>query len=150
MFSWSHYMLSTIQQSIQAGHCWVDMAADSRHHNSNVCDTFWDWAEYYKTVNVRNGGDSTALAEIVETLMQIKVDERYPIGVFSEDESLENCLTCVSVVIPESVYAWKPETNKDDGHPEARNGLIPQRLLNPLDKVDQYLYDLIKSTRHAI
>lgn len=145
-FSWCHYMLSSIQQGIQHGHCGDEMSLKYRHKRDNM---YWEWLRNHKTVNVRNGGDSNKLKEIMQLFNS--PENKYPWGYFKEDSSLECALTCVSVVLPDSVFAWEATFGL---HRQAitffnEGGEQDKYITNPLDTYDQKLYDLIKSTRFA-
>ena len=156
MFSWNNYFISTIQQGIQAGHCWVDMAVKYENEplvgelpEHDQWHTFWVWAANHKTVNVRNGGDIPSIIAIINKLADFDSEGKlnYPFDAFYEDESQGGQITSVSIVIPEHVFAWEPEY--EGGFPIAYADGTVKNIKNKLDEVDQYLYDLIKSTRHA-
>lgn len=143
MFSWGNFYLSSIQQGIQAGHAWVDMAVKyfyPSHGTAYQRDMFWEWARDCKVVNVRNGGEQEALRSILG-LFDSK-DNPYPWVEFREDQGLNYALTNVSIVLPEKVYAYEPEIKVgNDGE-----------VIQPKDltKFELEVYNLIKSTRLAI
>lgn len=153
MFSWTHFMLSSIQHGIQAGHDWMDMAVKYQNFDINNAGSyaksclFWQWARKEKTVNVRNGGDQTALIDIVKLFQ--RPDNPYPWSQFREDKSLNECLTSVSIVVPKHVFTWEAELDVEDHDPNGHLPLLVDVVKNPLDSFDQELYNLIKSTRHA-
>ena len=64
---------------------------------------FRDWAENHKTMVFLNGGNQASLQELRDYFTS--PDNPYAWGHFSEDEqSLNNCLTCVGIVLPEKIY----------------------------------------------
>ncbi len=104
---------------------------------------YWEWARQHKTVNILNGFEQTNLERIIE-LFKHK-DNNYPWCQWREDESCNNCLTSVSIVVPEHVYAHEeyPKVELEDVVP------LVHRERKLLKGFDGLLYDLIKSTRHA-
>lgn len=151
LFSWTHFMLSSIQHGIQHGHCTDEMSGKYQQLYTRDLPTelrhkrYWEWLRNWKTVNVRNGGDQQSLIDIVKLFQ--RPDNPYPWGQFREDKSLNECLTCVSIVVPEHVFAWEPVY--EGGFPVAYGNGEVKNLTNKLDSFDQELYNLIKSTRHA-
>lgn len=156
MFSFNNYFMSTIQQGIQAGHCWMDMGVKYSEAKLSGCSpadydiisNFWDWARNHKTVNVRNAGDMICIREIITELES--QDNPYPWGYFTEDATQCCQTTSVSIVIPEHVYAHNPAP-QPDSYQIGSYSIQPAVHIIPkkLDTFDKYLYDLIKSTRHA-
>lgn len=151
MFSWGNFYLSSIQQGIQAGHCWMDMAVKYQWHKCSehlcgeqVTETFWRWSVRDKVVNVRNGGEQEALRDLL-TLFS-REDNPYPWCEFREDEGLNHALTNVSIVVPEHVFAWEPinAVYASIGYETSMS------CENPLTEFDKELYNLIQRTRHAI
>lgn len=145
MFSFQHFQFAGIHAGIQSGHCWIEMATKYRKEcfkGDFERSMFWDWAQNHKTVNIRNGGDQNRLFEIVELFKDPL--NNYPWVKWEEDSSCNNCLTCVSIVVPEKVYAWEPE-GVSIGTP-----ITPEKFVTPITNFDQKLYELIKNTKHAI
>jgi len=149
MFSFQHFQFAGIHAGIQSGHSWIQMAVDYNHNlrdlntkEKKARKIFWEWARDYRTVSIRNGGDQNGLYKILDIIHSY--DNPYPWAKWFEDSSCNHCLTCVSIVIPESVYAWKPEGL-------ARLDIRTQgEYINSLGKFDHKLYELIKKTKHAL
>lgn len=101
-----NYYLSSIQQGIQAAHCAVDMAmkySSHRGEDNQSWVTFCEWAEGHKTMVLLNGGNQSALNDFAFFLNN--VDNPFPWEQFFEDEqSLNNALTCVGIILPERIY----------------------------------------------
>ena len=101
-----NFYLSSIQQGIQSAHCMHEMFTKYRDVNTEPqTSVLYDWANNHKTMIVLNGGDSQSIAELYELLAPLAKEGFFPFAKFSEDErSLNNALTCVGVVLPESIY----------------------------------------------
>ncbi len=102
LYTFVNYYLSPIQHGIQTAHVVSELSVKyynpSSHHYM-----LYDWAKNHKTIIVLNGGNQANLQEIL--LFLSDPDNQYPYTHFCEDEqSLNNALTCVGIVIPEYVY----------------------------------------------
>lgn len=123
LYTFSNFYLSSIQQGIQSAHCLHDMFLTYRDTDNKADGTLYEWAEHHKTMIVLNGGDSLSLQELYDELSVLAHKRFYPYGKFSEDtRSLNNALTCVGVVLPESVYGI-----------DLRDETIPLSSYNPTD-----------------
>ena len=94
-----------MQRGIQTGHAAVDIV------RKYVLDEFGimseneamvkDWADNHKTFIVLNGGNNASLMNTYDIISK----SNYPFIKFHEDEdSLGSILTCVGVVIPETIF----------------------------------------------
>lgn len=108
MFTFGHFMLSSIQQGIQAAHAITEMF--TFYHRPDTSETaspdgtlLYSWANQHKTMVCKNGGDTEALENILETL---NVGENhFPFHGFHEsDGALNGSLTCIAIVVPERIY----------------------------------------------
>lgn len=103
-----NFYLSPIQQGIQAAHCVHDLFIKYSALTSNATDVLYDWAANHKTMIVLNGGNSQGLADAATVMIPLAQACGYPVATFSEDEqSLNNALTCVGVVVPASIYEYQ-------------------------------------------
>lgn len=101
----TNFYLSSIQQGIQNAHCIVEMAIEWGFgltiRPQGVM--FRDWAENHKTMVLLNGGNQSALEDF--RLFFDTSSNPFAWGSFCEDnQSLNNALTCVGIVLPERVY----------------------------------------------
>lgn len=102
-YSFTNYYLSPLQQGIQTQHCATDMHYKYRFTSSMEPKYMDDWALNHKTTIVLNGGNCAALSGLYSFLTAN--DNPYPFCFFMEDEqSLNNALTCVGVILPEKIY----------------------------------------------
>lgn len=103
-YSLVNYYLSDLQRGLQTAHAVSEMLVDP-----NICShkmsKYKDWAKNHKTIIILNGGNSKQLQETYDQLMPLCNSAGLPITKFHEDEqSLNNALTCVGMVLPEYVY----------------------------------------------
>lgn len=102
-YFFGNYYLSQIQQGIQALHCAVDMSTQYQFLSSAAARIYFAWARDHKTVVLLNGGNQQSLQDLFNFLDTS--ENPYPIGQFKEDnQSLNDCLTCVGIVLPEPIY----------------------------------------------
>ena len=105
-YFFGNYYLSSIQQGIQAAHCTADMAMKYSSHRGEDLEswqTYCDWAQHHKTMVLLNGGNQASLNELAWFFNS--VDNIFPWEQFFEDEqSLNGCLTCVGIILPERIY----------------------------------------------
>lgn len=94
--------LSDIQRGIQSAHCVTDMIY--KYQVGTIkSHIIYNWAKNHKTMILLNGGNQQSLDELYNFMSSPA--NSYPFGLFREDEqSLNGCLTCVSIVIPERIY----------------------------------------------
>lgn len=118
LYSFVNFYLSPIQAGIQTGHASVDLmvkyAIDPKFKTGTSISEMpiksqmvADWAMKHKTYIILNGGDSCNLNRI-NTIVK---DSRYPYCEFFESQCALNGLkTCVSVVLPEEIFAAKVDS----------------------------------------
>ena len=104
LYSFVNYYLSPIQAGIQTGHAAVQLVRHYAGLTHRDHDMVMDWADDHKTFIVLNGGNNAQLISAHEAVM----NSGYPYSAFFEDEaSLGGIMTCVAVVVPESVFNAK-------------------------------------------
>ena len=112
-YAWVPFQLSPIQQGIQVGHAAVDIVTKylldvPDFKNALDVALVREWAEKHKTFIILNGGPFGNLDEIRRLVMFSGL----PWVKFHEDElSLKGLMTCVGVIVPESVFNAKPIEN---------------------------------------
>lgn len=113
--------LSPIQQGIQTAHAVHDMFVKygSGMFQSDIRGVSYglltDWAESHKTIIVLNGGNSLILEQSYDRIAKAADKVGFPYVKFHEDDqSLNGALTCVGVVLPESVYTLNVEEAIND------------------------------------
>jgi hypothetical protein len=101
LYTFTHFMLSSIQQGIQAGHAAVEL---TRRGN----DLTIKWAKDWKTMICLNGGNSQELKELV--FFFSNYNNIYPWCSFSEsNDALDGVLTSVAIVLPENIFKTSSE-----------------------------------------
>lgn len=108
MFTFGHFMLSSIQQGIQAAHAITNMFTfyhrpDTSETASPEGEVLYSWANQHETIVCKNGGDTEALEDI---LTMLNVDDNYlPFHEFRESHgALNESITCVAIVVPERIF----------------------------------------------
>jgi len=91
--------LSSIQNGIQALHCLQEI--NNNYTNNHMLH---DWAVNHKTTFVLNGGTSQQMTNILKLFDH--GSNPYPWSYFRE-ESLEDTLTCVGIIVPVSIYGTR-------------------------------------------
>lgn len=101
-YGFSNMYLSSLQVGLQNAHCIAEMSTRYRAQTT-LSTQYQNWALDHRTIILLNGGNQLALQEL---LTYFDVDENpYAWDYFEEDEqSLNNCLTCVGIIIPENIY----------------------------------------------
>lgn len=146
MFSFQNQYLQGIQAGIQSGHCWLEMAVKYKTfitvHRTSESSIFWEWAENHHTVSIKNGGDQTALEDIINLFQ--RADNPYPWQQWHEGEkALNGALTNVSIIVPEHVYGYVSKRS----NPRLSQGEKPPQKLDGFDK---QLYTLLTSCKNMI
>lgn len=95
--------LSSIQQGIQAAHVTAELFMKSHSEEGNMF--LLDWANNHKTMILLNAGYSEELRRLIEFFDS--QDNPYPWASFNEgQDALDGALTCVGIVVPESIYRF--------------------------------------------
>lgn len=109
-YTFTHFMLSSIQQGIQSGHAAMELVNKyydpeevtyvQDEHNFEIV---LDWIRNNKTIVCLNGGNSESMIELVQFLNTYK--NPFPWVTFHEDEnSLEGILTSIAIILPDRIY----------------------------------------------
>ena len=108
-YGFCNYYLSGLQQALQSAHVISDLAV-KYPATSKENQTYREWAKNHKTIILLNGGNSADLEYINEQLTNFrKRGMPLPFTKFHEDEqSLNQALTAVGVVVPEKYYSVSP------------------------------------------
>lgn len=108
-YTFTHFMLSSIQQGIQSGHAAMELV--NKYYDPEVIyeqdeynfEIVLDWIRDNKTIVCLNGGNSESMIELVQFLNTYK--NPFPWVTFHEDEnSLEGILTSIAIILPDRIY----------------------------------------------
>lgn len=120
-YSFTHFMLSPIQQGIQTAHVVHQTFVDTT--NDLAKEMLWDWAKDHKTIIVLNGGNTYDLSCLRVRVAQLCSYMGLPHSAFYEDQqSLNGTITAVGCVVPESIYQLSATIGNDE------NGSTPEQL----------------------
>ena len=106
LYSFVNYYLSPLQHGLQTAHMVSELFRDriTDETNSRETQMLDSWAKYHKTIIICNGGNQLELQSLFDFF--VNKDNLFPFSYFTEDEqSLNGCLTCVGIVLPERIYA---------------------------------------------
>jgi hypothetical protein len=127
-YFFGNFYLSSIQQGIQAAHCMAEMFL---HYGIkdyyNQFTVMGIWANYDKTMICLNGGEATNLENIYNEIIPIAHILELPFAKFKEDSGLNNALTCVGIIVPDTIYDLK-FPNSEFNSMEDFNALIEMGL----------------------
>lgn len=107
-YGFTNMYLSAVQVGVQNFHCVVDMGREYDDpelikQGDLSCMDYVEWADNHKTVVYLNGGNQTSLIELCDFFDNAA--NSYAWGFFREDEeSLNDCMTCVGIILPERIY----------------------------------------------
>jgi hypothetical protein len=103
-YSFTNFMLSSIQQGIQPAHCIADTFI-KYSDESRQRAVLLDWATNHKTMICLNGGNAQGIRDCYGMLEQFGEALQLPYCKFHEDEqSLDSTMTCCGIVVPEYIY----------------------------------------------
>lgn len=103
IYTFTHFILSPIQQGIQASHAKDEMAAQFSNGKDEASLMYQDWLKNHKTHIALNGGNTQTLSELYAFLLD--EENPYPWTRFREDdETLGGLMTSVAIVLPEKIY----------------------------------------------
>ena len=107
LYSFVNYYLSPLQHGLQTAHCVSEMSRLYKVNTQQVA-TYIEWAEKHKTIIICNGGNVEMLEDLHLRLVDLAENFDLPVVKFYEDEqSLNNALTSVAIILPEWVYDAK-------------------------------------------
>lgn len=118
-YSFSNWMLSSIQQGIQPGHAAVELFVkygrippNSSGAELTKFNMLYDWADDHKTFICLSGGDYKGVTVIAQFFDDVR--NPYPFAAFYEDQdSLGGLMTSVGIIIPEKIYALAEQERND-------------------------------------
>jgi hypothetical protein len=114
LYAFVNSYLSGIQKGLQTVHLVAEM---SKFKKKKDIEIFKAWVEYGKTIIILDGGNQSALNDMLCFLKETK----YPTCLFREDySSLNNCLTVVGVILPKEIYKGEKTSNLYDKLKEYR------------------------------
>ena len=130
-YGFTNMYLSSIQVGIQNAHCLVSMGR--KYNEDTLIEVgspqymFENWADNHKTMICLNGGNQAMLNELA--FFFISDDNPFAWDQFFEDEqSLNGCLTCVGIILPEAIYEAAKEYYECRSYPiETRAGIIVEK-----------------------
>lgn len=144
LYTFTHFMLSSIQQGIQSGH--LSQALINKHiedrKTSKPLKAIKEWLPE-PTIICLNGGNSGQLRVIYANLEIIGSVLSLPFTKFHEDEdSMDGIMTSVGIVVPQRVYdSAQLMRTRPDG--------FEQMLPQDLHPEEVRLADLLNSYRLA-
>lgn len=108
-YTFTHFMLSSIQQGIQSGHAAMELV--NKYYDPEVVyeqdeynfETVLNWIKDDKTIVCLNGGNTESLFELESFFNTYK--NPFPWVSFREDESsMEGILTSIAIILPDRIY----------------------------------------------
>lgn len=100
-YFFGNFYFSSIQQGIQALHALAEMM--TKYRFDEKANTLYDWIDNHKTTILLNGGDQSALEDLMYFFNND--DNPYPWGHFKEaPEATNSTLTSVGIVLPAKIY----------------------------------------------
>ena len=151
--------LSSIQQGIQAAHVTAEMFRKYRNIDMNTSSMLFDWAINHKVMVLLNAGYGAEISSLVAFFDEGQ--NPYPYAYFRESqEALDAALTCVGIILPDTVYETSKLIRENVVLPEwiertgsvrylkTGNGPVPLEssadLLAKFPDVEEVEYDLSK------
>lgn len=144
-YTFTNWMLNSVQQGIQAGHAGDELFVKYRNSIEQDSKNLWTWAKYHKTYILLNGGDYKSIKEIALYFQREACTFSWaaPWASFNEDaQSLGGLLTSVAIIVPEYIYEAK--MNKETGNYEYTVDDEQPRITTPADQ-DFNFINLLKS-----
>ena len=139
-YTFTNFMLNSVAQGIQPGHCLTDILRDYQKNcpESIAREIAEDWADNHKTMICLNGGNHAGIKNIWAQLEEIGAILQLPCGKFHEDEdTLGGLMTCCGIVVPEEIYnvaALRWFDNDTKGSDRDGNITIIDDVLTPYQK----------------
>jgi hypothetical protein len=117
LYTFTNFMLRSIQQGIQSGHAAVELGMKcvrkQQTGNSRDWYIYSDWAENWKTMICLNGGNAQDLRELVFFLSNL--DNSFPwCGFFESHDALDGSLTSVAIILPERIFKTASQLRKGE------------------------------------
>lgn len=104
LYTFTHFMLSSIQQGIQASHAQSNLFLKYQRKNSKEQKALFEWAAA-PTMICLTGGNTAGLTELYDKLENLAQFLKLPYADFCEDaESMNGLRTAVAVLVPARIY----------------------------------------------
>jgi hypothetical protein len=109
-YTFTDFMLSSIQQGIQSGHASMELVNKYMVHEgwiNGYAEQVNEWIKDHKTIICLNGGsfaDVTGWLQFFEDGLVLSHQNDFPFVGFTEEESQGGNLTSVAVVLPERIF----------------------------------------------
>jgi hypothetical protein len=109
-YTFTDFMLSSIQQGIQSGHAAVELFNKyliEEGWQNGYAEVVQDWAANHKTMVCLNGGtfaDVTGWLQFFEDGLVLEHQNDFPFVGFSEEPAQGGNLTSVAVILPERIF----------------------------------------------
>jgi hypothetical protein len=130
-YSFTNMYLPGIHAGIQTAHAVHAMESQYRHlveeaneedpYTDNLLmqySTYQSWADDHKTIIVKNGGTQSQLLNLYDDLEELGNELCLPTILWREDEdSLNNAITAVGIVVPEDIYTFETPPSMIDWYP---------------------------------
>ena len=109
-YTFTLFQLSSIQQGIQAGHAAVELVINYPQNPTIFTEQGFlplnnvqEWAHYWKTMVLLNGGDLSELRELI--LFFSTTHNPFMWTLFYEsEESLDGIPTSIAIILPERIF----------------------------------------------
>lgn len=105
-YTFTHFILSPIQQGIQAGHSSTELSNKYLIREgwvNGMAEQINDWIANHKTIICLNGGNSAGLQDILNFLLAPA--NPFPVTSFYEDEqTAEGLMTSIAIILPARIF----------------------------------------------
>lgn len=109
LYTFCNYYLSSLQQGLQTAHVVHELFTkygdvnEGHRYDKLEYEQLLNWAEDHKTIVILNGGNCLTLNDLL-TFLYGDSNEFAFSGFYEDEQSLNNALTCVGIVLPERIY----------------------------------------------
>lgn len=105
-YTFTHFILSSIQQGIQSGHASMELVNKYMVHEgwiNGFAEQVNDWIKNHKTMICLHGGNSATLEELLDFLQD--ENNPFPVTAFYEDEqTAKGLMTSVAIILPARIF----------------------------------------------
>jgi len=108
-YTFTHFMLSPIQQGIQSGHASMELVNkyfvdEDEAYRKDCTDQIFEWIGKHKTIVCLNGGNSKTLGELYDFVDMGEANPFPYVNFYEDEESLENVMTSVAIILPARIF----------------------------------------------
>ena len=119
-YTFTHFMLSSIQQGIQSGHAATELSDKymlAEGWQNGYAEELANWISNHKTIICLNGGNSKGLHDLYAFL---NLDTNpFPFVKFHEDEdSMEGILTSIAMILPARIFEGAARMRREKYDPQ--------------------------------